>query len=77
VKIVVTGQTLDAELKQAFDLVASVDAGIPVVLQPVTPWGSVREQPTIEQLTRWRRDAAGRLSDVRILPQVHRVLGVR
>ena len=76
IKIVVTRDTAEAELEQAFRLVAGVDRRIPLVLQPVTPWGPVREGPTGEQLARWRRQAAAHLADVRVLPQVHRLLGV-
>lgn len=77
VKVVVTPQTADEEIQKACDLVASVSREIPVVLQPVTPWGAVKESPRGEQLSAWSRRAAGRLADVRILPQVHRLLGVR
>lgn len=76
VKIVVTPQTQAAQLQQACDLVAEVDPMIPVVLQPVTPWGKVEAPPAPEQLARWRTLAAERLSDVRIIPQVHRILGI-
>ncbi len=77
VKIVVTSKTEDEEVQQACRLVAAVDAQVPVVLQPVTPWGAVREPPSEQQLSRWFQWAAGALADVRILPQVHRLLGVR
>ena len=76
VKIVVTSQTEESELEKAFDLVAQVDPQIPVVLQPVTPWGSVREGPSQEQLSQWQDQAAQRLKDVRVIPQIHRILGV-
>ena len=76
VKIVVTADTSDLELGQAFDQVAAVDPRIPLILQPVTPWGAVREGPSTDQLNRWRRQAAERLAEVRIIPQVHRMLGV-
>ena len=77
VKVVVTPGTADAEVNRAVELVAAVDRRIPVVLQPVTPWGPVRERPSLEQLDRWSRPAGLALRDVRILPQVHRLLGVR
>ena len=108
VKIVVTPQTSSSELQQAFQLVASVDAEIPVVLQPVTPppalfadvspanrskgstglrpvkagggvtpWGAVQEPPDERQLREWRNQAGRTLREVRIIPQVHRVLGMR
>ena len=76
VKIVVTKETSDEELKQTVDLVRRVDVRIPVVLQPVTPWGPVREGPSPEQLDRWHAQASEWLADVRIIPQMHRVWGI-
>ena len=77
VKVVVTADTREEELRQSFNLVARVDPRIPVVLQPVTPWGPVRQAPSQEQITRWTRAGEETLSDVRVLPQMHRILGVR
>ncbi len=76
VKIVVTARTQDEEIHRALRLVASVDRAIPAVLQPVTPWGAVKEKPSELQLFRWKQMACEDLADVRILPQVHRLLGV-
>lgn len=76
VKVVVTAQTLEEEIGRAVDLVAEVDRGIPFVLQPVTPWGPVREPPSPDQLERWACRAGRELADVRIVPQIHRLLGV-
>lgn len=76
VKVVVTRDTEGPELEQAVQLVRSVDRSIPLVLQPVTPWGRVSEGPTQEQLARWVHMAGDVLADVRITPQVHRLLGV-
>jgi len=77
VKIVVTADTREEELRKSFDLVSQVDRKIPVVLQPVTPWGPVRQPPSEEQIARWTRAGEETLSDVRVLPQIHRMLGVR
>ena len=77
VKVVVTPETSDSEVARAVELVAAVSRDIPVVLQPVTPWGEVRERPSAEQMDRWSRPAGLALRDVRVLPQVHRLLGVR
>lgn len=76
IKIVVTQDTSEEELEKSFELVAKADSRIPVVLQPVTPWGPVTEGPHPTQLTRWQGQAREKLNDVRILPQVHRLLGV-
>lgn len=76
VKVVVTAQTLDGEVRRSADLVAAVDRRVPFVLQPVTPWGQVREGPSPEQIGCWSRLAGSTLADVRVVPQVHRLLGV-
>jgi len=77
VKVVVTPQTTDAELDQAAALVAAADRTIPLVLQPVTPCGPVTAAPTAAQLSTWLRRARRLLDDVRVIPQVHPILGVR
>lgn len=77
VKVIVTADTQEPEIRQATDLVASLDPSIPVILQPVTPWGSVREKPAWSQMETWVREAGGKLADVRVLPQVHHILGIR
>ena len=76
VKIVVTRETVKEELQRAWELVAKVDRSIPVVLQPVTPFREVTESPGPEQLDFWQHEARLLLSDVRVIPQVHRILGV-
>ena len=76
VKIVVTSDTPEDEIQRAAEQVASVDPRIPVILQPVTPWGPVRERPSPDQWIGWARRVGERVADVRVLPQMHRVLGV-
>ena len=57
-------------------LIASVDPAIPFILQPATPFGRFRAVPTIEQLSRWQDLANARLPDVRVIPQMHKQLGI-
>jgi 7-carboxy-7-deazaguanine synthase len=76
VKIVVTRDTLSREMDRACRLVRSVDCSIPVILQPVTPWGPVQESPAWERMAEWAQRAGEQLSEVRVLPQVHRLLGI-
>lgn len=75
-KIVVTADADEAELVAAFDLAAAQAPGAPLTLQPVTPFGPVQVAPSMEQLLRWHALASRRLREVRILPQVHKFLGV-
>ena len=77
IKVVVTKETSEEEMERVFELVASVDGRIPLVLQPVTPWGTVLDRPEAGQLDRWKSSARRRCADVRVIPQVHRILGVR
>lgn len=77
VKLVVTPQTADDELDHAVALIAAADRRIPLVLQPVTPCGPVASAPTSQQLSGWFRRARAELDDVRIIPQIHPMLGVR
>jgi len=75
-KLVADGDTTDAEVAAGAALIARTMPSAPVFLQPVTPLGASPPLP------RARLDAladillAARL-DVRVVPQVHKVLGVR
>lgn len=77
VKVIVTSNTSDDEVRRSVELVRSVGADIPLILQPVTPWGEAKEGPAPEQITRWKAWATERLADVRVLPQMHKIWGVR
>jgi len=76
VKLTVTADTHDADLRRACDLVAAVDARTPVVLQPVTPWGTACGVPTDDQISRWQHQAKERVAGVQVIPQLQRALGV-
>lgn len=75
VKLVVTPATQDAELDEAWARIAEVDPGVPVVLQPVTPFGRVREAPTAQRLLALVERASRTLGDVRLIPQTHPIIG--
>lgn len=77
VKMVVSSTTNEAELRRAIRLVAALAPQTPVILQPATPHAGVRA-PSPGQLWRWQGSAlAAGLHDVRILPQVHVLMGQR
>jgi len=73
VKIVLTDAATDEELAEVFALIASVDAGCPVFLQPVTPIAGARPPRGID-LMRFQALATRSLRDVRIMPQIHKLL---
>ncbi len=74
VKIVVTPEVSAQDITEAAQLVAQVDRGIPLVLQPVTPHGPVTAAPSAQQMLTLQAAAAA-LDDVRIIPQVHKLMG--
>lgn len=76
VKMVLTDAVTPEELEAACRAVASVDPGCPVFLQPVTPVAGGRP-PDARRLLELHARAARHLRWVRVMPQMHRMLGVR
>jgi organic radical activating enzyme len=76
VKIVLTKETTVKEVDTAANLIAGVNQKIPLVLQPVTPGGPIKHRPSAEQLLAFYAVAKRQLSTVRVIPQLHRLLGV-
>jgi organic radical activating enzyme len=76
VKVVVSPASQDPELDEMAERVASVDPATPVILQPVTPFGPVGQAPSAQRMLALLARLSRRLADVRLIPQVHRSLGV-
>lgn len=74
VKIVVGGEVSLVELERAFALVAGVDSRIPLILQPVTPFGGVTA-PEPSFMLKAQRQALDVLRQVRVIPQTHVLMG--
>jgi 7-carboxy-7-deazaguanine synthase len=74
VKIVLASTTTADELLCAVRMVNSVDASIPVVLQPVTGLSSVRP-PSAAQVLEWQSSCRQLHRDVRVIPQCHKFMG--
>lgn len=75
VKVVVGELTVEQELIEACQLVASIDNEIPFIIQPVTDRDGRVAVPA-QRLLRFQADASRYLADVRVLPQMHRFLEV-
>ena len=75
VKVVITQNTTVEELDEVCRVLAGTSPDIPLILQPVTPFGKVREQPSAELLLQHLRRCDEKLADVRLIPQTHRVYG--
>lgn len=74
-KIIVTPDTSTEEFEFAVRRVAQMDRRLPLFLQPVTPYGPVTAAPTFQQIYAWQDLAARHLDTVRMIPQVHKLLG--
>jgi 7-carboxy-7-deazaguanine synthase len=76
VKVPVDETTRDEEVREAAGLVAAADPRVVFFLQPIfSPRSVMRISPA--RLGRFYDIASAELADVRVLPQTHRVLGVR
>lgn len=75
VKVVCTHDTTSAEVLKGAEIVAKVDSKIPFVLQPVTPFGPVKRRPTPDQMLAFQAAASRHLLDVRVIPQMHKIMG--
>jgi len=76
IKIVVLPDTGIGEVEKIASDLKSRGIGVPLVLQPVTPQGKVRNAPDNKKLMDIADSCAKHLTDVRIIPQVHKILGV-
>lgn len=75
-KTVVTGETTDQDVERASSLVASVDPSLPFILQPASRFGRFRSVPSPSLVSHWQGIACRILADVRVIPQIHRILGL-
>jgi organic radical activating enzyme len=77
VKMVVTDRVSDAEVAEACGIVAAATSAAALVLQPVTGVSRAGGPPAGEQLFRWLVIAQRCGLRARIIPQCHKLLGVR
>lgn len=74
-KAVVGANTPDDEIEEAAGVIADVWPDTLLVLQPVTPFGSVTQAPGAAQMLRQQMVARRILPNVRVIAQMHKVLG--
>lgn len=74
-KIIVSNDTDGEELVEAFEGINNV-AGreTTIVLQPMTKTNNAKNIPSIINLLKWQEQAQFYLSDVRVIPQSHKML---
>jgi len=74
VKSVITNKTLLADVKKAVSIIEKVSKDIFFILQPATINNRIQK---IKSTARFLSAANSSLNNVRLIPQVHRILGVR
>jgi 7-carboxy-7-deazaguanine synthase len=74
-KIVVTPETDDAEVLEAATMIAGVAPDVPLILQPVTPMGQIKTTPTVQRMLDLHEAVLKIHRDVRVIPQVHALMG--
>lgn len=86
VKLIVSATTNPAELGQAAQLIATIDPTIPCFLQPVTPLEQphagrdrthLPHPPDPAAVLGWQAQLKTLLTDVRVVPQTHKMIGQR
>ena len=75
VKLVITPASVDAEIDEAVSRIAASAPEATLILQPVTPFGKVREAPSAERLLALCTRISSRLANVRVIPQTHKMYG--
>jgi len=75
VKVVVTSGSRGEELDEMASRIAAVDPAIHLVVQPVTPTAPHESAPTAEILLALVAHLSRTLSQVRLIPQMHKLLG--
>lgn len=77
VKVVVTPQTLPDEIRQSVNILKSINPKIPFILQPLTEAFGINTQSLKLIEKEMFAIAKDVLVDVRVIPQMHKVWGVR
>lgn len=77
VKVVVSRELDMADFDKAIELMRKISIDIPFVIQPETKKNSCRLNITAEKLLQLQERALKSLNQVRVIPQAHKMLGVK
>ncbi len=74
-KIIVSADTSESDLDHAALLVRDHNPATPLFIQPMTPQHPAQQAPTARQVLDWQERLSQGLSDVRVIPQCHKMMG--
>jgi len=74
VKSVITNKTMASDIKKAVSVIEKVNKAVFFILQPVTINNKIQK---IKRIQEFLGLADSRLDNVRLIPQVHKILGVK
>jgi organic radical activating enzyme len=77
VKMVITNDTREEDIDKAVGLIEGVDSAIALILQPASEFGEFKGKPDNARVMEWQKRAQAKLKDVRVMPQLHRIKGIR
>ncbi len=77
VKAVVTKKTQLADVIEASRIIEKIDREIIFILQPATPVRTRDTEVPKEKLREYRHISAERLTNVRVIPQMHKIMGIK
>jgi len=75
-KIVVTPAVTRDDIADALEHLSDLRAHVTLILQPVTPFGAVTAAPSSDELSEFAAMAEARSFEVRVVPQLHKALGL-
>lgn len=75
IKVIVDNNTKESEIIQAAAIIAAIRPGTPMILQPVTPIQNL-VPPTVDILLKLQQICLEYIRDVRIIPQIHKYMGL-
>ncbi len=78
VKVVITPKTVDQDVERAMELIKKVNENIPLILQPATPLSPFDRAVDNNKLLGFLDMASkNRLDNIRVIPQIHKILKVK
>lgn len=76
-KAVITADATNEEIRRCAEIISGSGRSVSLVLQPVTPSEDGPKQPNLARLLELHALASELVEDVRVLPQLHKLMGIR